>query len=129
MSNHNHPSGDHVVGRSDDELLQGVLSYVIGLAFAATLTVISFAVAIQTETLWQPGVTIGLAVLAFAQMGVHLVFFLHLTTSPDSENNVLAVAFGVLIILIVGVGSIWIMNNLEANMAPVDDVINLQQMQ
>jgi cytochrome o ubiquinol oxidase operon protein cyoD len=31
-----------------------------------------------------------LAVLAIAQMGVHLVFFLHITTGPDNTNNVLA---------------------------------------
>ena len=35
-------------------------------------------------------------VLAVAQMGVHLVFFLHITTGPDNYNNVLALAFGVL---------------------------------
>jgi len=28
-------------------------------------------------------------------MGVHLVFFLHVTTGPDNTNNVMALAFGV----------------------------------
>ena len=37
--------------------------------------------------------------LAIAQMGVHLVFFLHITTGPDNTNNVLALAFGVLIVV------------------------------
>ena len=36
---------------------------------------------------------LGLVVLAIAQMGVHLVFFLHITTGPDNTNNVLALAF------------------------------------
>jgi cytochrome o ubiquinol oxidase subunit IV len=31
-------------------------------------------------------------------MGVHVVFFLHITTGPDNTNNVLALAFGVLIV-------------------------------
>jgi cytochrome o ubiquinol oxidase subunit IV len=31
-------------------------------------------------------------------MGVHLVFFLHITTGPDNTNNVLALAFGILIV-------------------------------
>jgi cytochrome o ubiquinol oxidase subunit IV len=39
-------------------------------------------------------------VLAIAQMGVHLVFFLHITTGPDNTNNVLALAFGVLIVIL-----------------------------
>jgi cytochrome o ubiquinol oxidase operon protein cyoD len=55
-------------------------------------------------------------VLAIAQMGVHLVFFLHITTGPDNTNNVLALAFGLLIVLLVVVGSIWIMYHLDQNM-------------
>ena len=48
----------------------------------------------------------GLTVLAIAQMGVHLVFFLHVTTGPDNTNNVMALAFGVLIVALVVVGSL-----------------------
>ena len=56
-----------------------------------------------------PSIPVALAVLAIAQMGVHLVFFLHITTGPDNTNNVLALAFGVLIVLLVIAGSLWIM--------------------
>jgi len=59
---------------------------------------------------------LGLAVLAIAQMGVHLVFFIHITTGPDNTNNVLALAFGLLIVLLVMAGSLWIMIDLNANM-------------
>ena len=65
-------------------------------------------------------------VLAIAQMGVHLVFFLHLTTGPDNTNNVLALAFGVLIVLLVIVGSLWIMANLNHNMMPMDQLMRMQ---
>ena len=51
-------------------------------------------------------------------MGVHLVFFLHITTGPDNTNNVLALAFGVLIVVLVIGGSLWIMANLNENMMP-----------
>ncbi len=61
---------------------------------------------------------VGLVVLAIAQMGVHLVFFLHITSGPDNTNNVLALAFGVLIVFLVMVGTIWIMAHMDANMAP-----------
>ena len=54
--------------------------------------------------------------LAIAQMGVHLVFFLHITSGPDNTNNVLALAFGVLIVFLVMIGTIWIMAHLDANM-------------
>jgi len=58
-------------------------------------------------------------VLAIAQIGVHLVFFIHITTGPDNANNVLALAFGVLIVMLILVGSLWIMTTLSQNMAPM----------
>ena len=94
-----------------------LLVYTIGLLLAVGLTAASFWVA-NTTLLWAPGIPLGLAVLAIAQMGVHLVFFLHITTAPDNTNNVLALAFGVLIVLVVVVGSMWIMTDLHAGMTP-----------
>jgi len=98
--------------------------YSIGLALAVLLTATSFWVA-NTSLLWPPGVGLGLAVLAIAQMGVHLVFFLHITTGPDNTNNVLALAFGVLIVSLVVIGSLWIMTNLNDNMMPPPELMNL----
>jgi cytochrome o ubiquinol oxidase subunit IV len=65
-------------------------------------------------------------VLAIAQMGVHLVFFLHITTGPDNSNNVLALAFGVLIVILVVAGSLWIMVDLNDNMMSSPELMNLQ---
>jgi cytochrome o ubiquinol oxidase subunit IV len=109
-----------------EETFSGLRAYLIGLVLAVILTATSFWAA-NTSLLWAPGVTTGLAVLAVAQMGVHLVFFLHITTGPDNTNNVLALAFGVLIVTLVVAGSLWIMANLNANMmmAP-DQLMNLQ---
>jgi cytochrome o ubiquinol oxidase operon protein cyoD len=112
-------------GEPHDSLVSETLSYVIGLALALILTGISFWVA-STSALWGPGVAVGLVVLAIAQMGVHLVFFLHITSGPDNTNNVLALAFGVLIVFLVMIGTIWIMANLAYNMVPGPEVTNLQ---
>jgi len=101
----------------------GVLVYTIGLLLAAILTGTSFWVA-NTSLLWAPGVHLGLAVLAIAQMGVHLVFFLHISTGPDSSNNVLAVAFGVLIVFLVVAGSLWIMSDLNTSMMPATKMMD-----
>ncbi|MBV8192053.1 MAG: cytochrome o ubiquinol oxidase subunit IV [Alphaproteobacteria bacterium] len=92
--------------------LSGVLVYTIGLVLAVGLTATSFWAA-NTSQLWGPGVALGLAVLAIAQMGVHLVFFLHITTGPDNTNNVLALAFGILIVTMIVIGSIGIMSDLS----------------
>jgi len=102
----------------------GFLVYTIGLLLALVLTIISFWVA-NTSVLWTPGVPAGLAVLAIAQMGVHLVFFLHITTGPDNTNNILALAFGVLIVFLVLAGSLLIMANLNENMAAHTELMNL----
>lgn len=99
------------------ELAPGLLGYLIGLGLAVLLTVISFTLP-STSLIWKPGIPMALIVLAIAQMGVHLVFFLHLTTAPDNTNNALALAFGVLIVVLVVFGSIWIMSTLDANMMP-----------
>ncbi len=102
-----------------------VLIYTIGLLLAVILTATSFWVA-NTSLLWMPGVALGLAVLAIAQMGVHLVFFLHITTGPDNTNNVLALAFGILIVTLIVGGSLWIITDLNENMMPPGEPMNLQ---
>ncbi len=105
---------------------EGVQGYLIGLALAALLTVASFYVA-QTHQIWGPGIPIALVVLAIAQMGVHLTFFLHITTAPDNTNNVLALAFGLLIVALVAGGSLWIMYHLNHNMMPMDQMMHMQR--
>ena len=102
-----------------------IAGYTAGLVFALLLTGASFMVA-QTHLLWAPGLPVGLAVLAIAQMGVHLVFFLHISSGPDNTNNVLALAFGVLIVTLVVSGTLWIMSNLDANMIPDSAIMNMQ---
>jgi len=103
-----------------------IAAYTAGLVFALLLTAASFIVA-RTHLLWAPGLSVGLAVLAIAQMGVHLVFFLHIGSGPDNTNNVLALAFGVLIVTLVVSGSLWIMANLNANMAPASVIMEMQR--
>ncbi|MEQ7873305.1 cytochrome o ubiquinol oxidase subunit IV [Sphingomonas sp. ASV193] len=125
---HNTPQGaDRAPGEdAHRDPIDGVVGYLIGLVLAAALTGVSFWIAIDGGVFWQPGVAIGLLVLAVAQMGIHLVFFLHLTSGPDNTNNALAVAFGVLVVVLVCVGTLWIMSNLNANMMPPETMTNMQ---
>jgi cytochrome o ubiquinol oxidase operon protein cyoD len=116
---------DVAPGQPHSNILSEVVAYVIGLGLALLLTGISFWVA-STSVLWGPGIATGLVVLAIAQMGVHLVFFLHITSGPDNTNNVLALAFGVMIVFLVMIGTIWIMGHMNANMSPASDMMNLQ---
>jgi cytochrome o ubiquinol oxidase subunit IV len=90
-------------------------SYLIGLGYALVLTIGSFWAA-STDLIFAPGVPVLLGVLAIAQMGVHLVFFLHISSAPDQTNNFLALAFGVFVVALIVFGSMIIMANLNHNM-------------
>jgi cytochrome o ubiquinol oxidase operon protein cyoD len=118
------PGDRPTVADIEEGTSSGLTVYTIGLVLAVILTATSFWVA-NTSLLWPPGVPLGLAVLAIAQMGVHLVFFLHITSGPDNTNNVLALAFGILIVFLVIAGSLWIMFNLNDNMMPTPELMNL----
>jgi cytochrome o ubiquinol oxidase operon protein cyoD len=115
MDGHEHVFDDRTPGVEEHEPTASYLSYTAGLGLAILATIVSFVVS-QTDLLWPPGIPVGLAVLAFAQIGIHLVFFLHLGSGPDNTNNILALAFGVLIVFLIISGSIWIIANLNANM-------------
>ncbi len=117
------PGDEHL---EDGSVAQRVVGYLVGLGLAILLTATSFFVA-STDLVWQPSIPVALVVLAIAQMGVHLVFFLHITTGPDNTNNVLALAFGVLIVFLVIGGSLWIMANLDHNMMPMDQLMQMQR--
>src|SRR5215469_16269417 len=115
MDRDEHVFDDRTPGVEEYEPSASYMSYKVGFGFAIVATIASFVVS-QTALLWPPGIAVGLVVLAFAQIGVHLVFFLHIGSGPDNTNNIIALAYGVLIVFLVIVGSIWIVANLHANM-------------
>ena len=127
-TDHLHPTdiapGDQRLDRA--KITEALKSYLIGLGLATLLTIVSFFIS-GTTLVWGPSIPVALVVLAFAQMGVHLVFFLHVTTGPDHVNNVMALAFGVLIVLLILVGSLWIMANLNHNLALTDQYMQTQR--
>jgi cytochrome o ubiquinol oxidase operon protein cyoD len=104
----------------------GLRSYLIGVGFATILTLASFS-ASSTHLVYGPGVPILLGVLAIAQMGVHLVFFLHISSAPDQTNNFLALAFGIFVVGLVVFGSMIIMANLNHAMMPMDRLMQMQR--
>ncbi len=118
------PGYDEPIDRH--EALGGLAAYLIGLGLATLLTIVAFFIA-RTTLVWQPSIPVALSVLAIAQMGVHLVFFLHITTGPDNVNNIMALAFGVLIVFLVIVGSLWIMAHMSHNMMPMDQIMQMQR--
>lgn len=118
---------DHAPGDEPHESAgHWVRNYLLGLFFAVVLTICSFWAA-TSHMIWAPAVPVAIVVFAIAQMGVHLVFFLHITTGPDNTNNVLALAFGVMVVFLLVTGSIWIMYHLNHNMMPMDQMMDMQR--
>ena len=101
-------------------------SYLIGLGYAVILTLASFWAA-STDLVYPPGVPILLGVLAIAQMGVHLVFFLHISSAADQTNNFLALAFGIFVVGLIVFGSLIIMTHLSHAMMPMDRLLQMQR--
>ena len=108
----------HVTPGTQDGQGHGSLrGYLVGYFVAVLLTIASF-LAVQTHLLTPSSVTAAITVLAIAQMLVHLIFFLHISTSPHQRTNILAFAVALLIVSMVVAGSLWIMSHLESNMMP-----------
>ncbi len=116
--------GDAPLG--PDDVKAGIRGYVIGFVLAVVLTAISFYLA-KTTLFWKPSLPIALSVMAIAQMGVHLVFFLHLTSGSENINNSMALAFGVLIVMLLVFGSLWIMSHMQHGMVPMEHLMKMQR--
>jgi cytochrome o ubiquinol oxidase operon protein cyoD len=104
----------------------GLTKNLLGLAASVVLTLASFWAA-GSGSVWGPGVPVMLAALAIGQMGVHLVFFLHVSSGPEATNTILALAFGVFVVALVVFGSIVIMANLDARMQGMDALMRMQR--
>ena len=131
MSGHDEDWGEHDDAAPGDEHAGGsgfgaIQVYLLGLLLAVGLTVASFWVA-GSNLVWGPGIPAALIALAVAQIGVHLVFFLHITSGPENTNNTLALAFGVMIVVLVVAGSMWIMAHLNHNVMPMDQLMKMQR--
>ena len=116
------PGDEH----GEEDIGAGLRGYLIGLGLSLLLTAASFAV-LRTQLVWGPAIPVAIIVFAIAQMGVHLVFFLHITTGPDDVNNVMALAFGILIVMLLVGGSLWIMAHLNGNMVHLDMRMEMQR--
>lgn len=133
MSGHDDDWGEHDDAAPGDEHAGGsgfgaIQIYLLGFVLAVGLTIASFWLA-GSGLIWGPGIPAALLALAVAQIGVHLVFFLHITSGPENTNNTLALAFGVMIVFLVVVGSVWIMAHMNHNMMPMpmDQLMKMQR--
>src|SRR4051812_10717480 len=100
-----------------------IASYLTGFLLSVILTLVAYipvVIHINTQHKFPSHTVIIPVILAFAvlQLFVQLVYFLHLGVDARNRWSLLFFISTVLIILIIVIGSIWIMANLNYNMLP-----------
>ncbi|SMF83526.1 cytochrome o ubiquinol oxidase operon protein cyoD [Paenibacillus uliginis N3/975] len=89
-------------------------SYTIGFICSIILTVIPIAVVLN-EWLQGTGLALVLMIAAVLQLFVQLLFFMHLREEKNPRYNLISLILGLVILVVIVAGSIWIMlNNMVA---------------
>lgn len=101
-----------------------VKTYVIGFILSILLTLASYIVTLihvnsYHETIPHEVLIPTILVFAITQLIVQLVYFLHLWQEAKPRWNLLFFISTIGVILLVVVGSIWIMQHLNHNMTPM----------
>lgn len=97
------------------ENVHALRSYVVGFILSVVLTVIAYLLVVN-HILSGFGLALAIMGLAAVQLVVQLVFFLHLGLDAKRRWNLAAFLFMGMVLLIIVVGSLWIMNNMNYNM-------------
>jgi cytochrome o ubiquinol oxidase operon protein cyoD len=119
MSAHAHAHG--AGGANDNHDAHGahgdVKSYMIGFFLSVVLTALPFGLVMSGSL---PGGTAAPVCFAFAavQIVVHLIYFLHMNPRSSKSWNGAAFAFTLIILLILVVGTLWVMYHMNLNMMP-----------
>ena len=93
--------------------------YLIGFLLSAVLTAIPFWLVMTDAIADAQATALAVVALAFVQIVVHTIFFLHVNTRSEGGWTLMAMIFTVVIIAIVISGSLWIMYHLNSNMMPM----------
>ena len=91
--------------------------YLVGFLLSAVLTAAPFWLAMTGVLPAQPTAVI-VILLALVQIVVHTIFFLHVNTKAEGGWTLLALVFTAIMVVIVVLGSLWIMYHLHGNMMP-----------
>jgi cytochrome o ubiquinol oxidase operon protein cyoD len=114
-----------------EHLKKQLVGYVIGFVLSIIITLLAFwMVYAHTNgaqfSFPQYVIIPMLGLLAFAQFVVQLVYFLHLGTEQKPRWKQLVFWFMIIVVLIVVLGSLWIMHNLNYNMMMPPENMNIQ---
>jgi cytochrome o ubiquinol oxidase operon protein cyoD len=83
-------------------------SYLIGFIISIVLTIIPLVV-VMNQLLSKSATIVLILAMAVLQFAVQLIFFMHLKEGENARWNVMALLLGLIILLTIVGGSIWIM--------------------
>jgi cytochrome o ubiquinol oxidase subunit IV len=93
-----------------------VKNYIIGFVGSIILTLLAYGLTVTGGLGRGIVLLVLLGILALSQMVVQLMFFLHLPEEVKPRYKMLSFGAMASILIIVVVGSLWIMNHLNYNM-------------
>lgn len=89
-----------------------VKSYIVGFIISLVLTIIPFVI-VAKHMLSNDAMFITIGLFALAQLFIQLVFFLHLSFKSSAKWNLCVFLFTLVVVLILVLGTLWIMFNLD----------------
>ena len=118
MTAHNNTHAAAGVDRPEIEHAHGSRrGYLIGFGLSVALTALPFWLT-MAGVLDAGATAIIVTLLAFAQIVVHTIFFLHVNAKAEGGWTLMALVFTAVMVVIVISGSLWIMYHLHENMMP-----------
>ncbi|MBD0383062.1 cytochrome o ubiquinol oxidase subunit IV [Paenibacillus sedimenti] len=101
--------GQSKAGSHESHVSHGSLkSYIIGFVLSIVLTIIPLVV-VMNHMLGKIGTLILILLMAVLQFVVQLFFFMHVKEGENARWNIMALIFGLVILVTIVAGSIWIM--------------------
>ncbi|WP_072395389.1 cytochrome o ubiquinol oxidase subunit IV [Hyphomicrobium sp. CS1GBMeth3] len=117
-----HAEAGHEHHHADGHAHGSLRGYLIGFVLSVVLTAMPFWL-VMGEVLESKQLT-AFVIMAFAivQIAVHIVFFLHMTSSAEEGWSMMALIFTLIVIVIAMAGSLWVMHHLNTNTMPFHDM-------
>ena len=110
---------EHKTNLENEGAVRGTTtSYVSGFILSLILTLTAYFVVVQQNDSAQPKfsyqyIVTFILILALVQLFVQLLFFLHLDRESRPRWNLMVASFALTVVLILVLGSLWIMHNLD----------------
>ena len=93
-------------------------TYIAGFVLSSILTILPYFMIVD-RGLKEQTLILGIVLFALFQLLVQAVCFLHLSSKSEARWNLFTFLFTIMVVLILVVGSLWIMANLDYNMMHV----------